>query len=246
MELIGLIIGVALVFLLIKRYWKSSDDLTTVMRRNAGAIEEYSRELGKFKNVTMEWVIANVGPLQELPRDIVIQLLTYLVEASSSACKYTGVDDRLRDSMSANLLMQMGFPKDTAVGMVEAISTPTSQLGNSLTYGQGESAFSAWVRDGDNAAEDHIRDAVEVWQRAFKTADEVSAVSNDTERDFQEYKGRYLEEIKRLDPDSVHKDMHWLQFADDEGIRKAFSNRVEPKALAKMILENTQITDMKF
>jgi len=374
-----------------KKRYNQDADLLTLMRNDPAAIDRYSRDLGKFKNVTMEWVISNVSPLKELSKDITLQLSTYMVEASTSACKYAGVDDRLQDSINTKLLTQMGLSTDVAVGMLAAISTPASQIGNDLTYGQGESAFSAWIRDGDSAAEDHIREAIAIWQSASNIADEIAAYdrpsdkatnaephvsdivdlgdkiadalsiqtvlfslagvmpdkakdnwsigyvigftnamlesngsieesswgrvqisvllslfgeeqgslcidryyegftagdevmfdgvkvgeediadwlnkgtsknctpirwsayvhgqsieSEDTsEEPFQEYRAQYLEEVKRLDPEAVSNDMHWLELTDDEATRKAFTDGKDPKQFAKFILENVKITDV--
>ena len=67
----------------------------------------------------------------------------------------------------------------------------------------------------------------------------------DTEIDFQEYKNRYLEEVKRQDPDSIVKGVHWLEFADEEGTKRAFNDDVDPKKLAEIVLSTTKITDIQ-
>ncbi|MBR9973065.1 hypothetical protein [Magnetospirillum sulfuroxidans] len=69
---------------------------------------------------------------------------------------------------------------------------------------------------------------------------------NNLNMSFDDYFKMYIDEVKRLDPCSVKGGMHWLQFADDHGIRQAFNDRVNPNGLAAYILKNVKITDLKF
>ncbi|WP_339634601.1 hypothetical protein [uncultured Sneathiella sp.] len=62
--------------------------------------------------------------------------------------------------------------------------------------------------------------------------------------DFVEYKKRYFEEVKRQDPDSVVEGMHWLEFADEEGTKRAYGDGVDPKKLAEIVLSSTKIKDI--
>lgn len=238
-----LIIAVVVIWYVEKKH-NPDKKLISLIRKDPATIDRYTREFDKFRTITTNEVIAKFGPLLELPEDIRLACITYLVQASSSACKYAGVDARLHDTMNMNFLVRIGISRDMAEGMVAAMALPTSQAGTNLTHDLGGSAFSAWVRNGEKAAQEHIQEAMAVWQRVSNIADEIEAVRGNKADGFEDYKKQYIEEVKRLDPDAVHKDMHWLQFADDDGTRKAYQDGVDPIRLAEIVLKNVQITDM--
>ena len=132
--------------------------------------------MGQFKDVTLNWVKVNHGTLKELPEHLILSLAVYLVDASSSACRYAGVDDRFTDTANIVLLKQLGLPENEVKGMLLAMSNPLP-LGKELMFDQGGSAFSAWIRDGDAAAISGIQDAMTKWHRNNDLVGEIVSVT---------------------------------------------------------------------
>jgi hypothetical protein len=134
------------------------------------ALREYGKKMGAFKDVTLEWVISNKGPLLELPDDISVSLSVYLIEASAEACKCAGIEDDLHQSMHLVLLGKMGFPPEVASGMVAAAAS------NLFADGQptaGEVGYKEWDQQGEDAALTNIAKAYTAWVRAKGLSDEI-------------------------------------------------------------------------
>ena len=172
--LLALAVGAYYVYV---RNVRGKPKLSNLAKDNSESLRTYSEEMGKFKDTTLNYVVSEFSPLKELPEAIVISLATYLVEASSAACSHAGVDNSLRSFVDIKLLTEMGFPEDYAKGMLHAISTKPSKLDNDLTFGLGVSGFNAWIRSGDTAAQDHIREAMTVWYKLQNLSDEIDAAA---------------------------------------------------------------------
>lgn len=114
---------------------------------------------------------------------------------------------------------------------------------NSLDHHLLEDAKTVYIEVSEEMT--NSSDASDITEAVAMQNETVSVSIQDAEIDFQEYKNRYLEEVKRQDPDSVVKGMHWLEFADEEGTKRAYSDGVDPKKLAEIVLSTTKITDMQ-
>lgn len=116
---------------------------------------------------------------------------------------------------------------------------------NSLDHQLLEAAMTVYVEASEELA--NSSGAKEVIEAVSSAKQDVIAhdTTQSKEIGFEEYKQRYLEEIKRQDPDSVVKGMHWLEFADEEGTKRAYSDGVDPKKLAEIVLSTAKITDMQ-
>jgi hypothetical protein len=171
-----------------RRRQQASPDLEQIMKDNVAEIGVLKDKLGKFKQVTFEWVLLNVGPIDTLSNETMTSLAMYMVDAASAACKYAGVDARFHKGFGFSLLVGIGYRQDVARGMMAAMSTPAAALGADITFDQGGSAFNAWIREGDAAAEDHIREAMTMWGSMSHVYDEITAYNTSPE---------YTENIKQ-------------------------------------------------
>lgn len=176
MEIIFWILAAVVVwYLWSRRKRQASPDLEQIMKDNKVEIGVFKDKIGQFKQVTFEWVRLNVGPIDTLSNEAMTSLAMYMVDAASAACKYAGVDARFHKGYGFSLLVGIGYQQDVAKGMMAAMSTPTAALGTDLTFDQGGSAFNAWIREGDTAAQDHIRDAMTTWESSPHIYDEITA-----------------------------------------------------------------------
>ncbi|MCC3306047.1 hypothetical protein [Sneathiella sp. HT1-7] len=115
---------------------------------------------------------------------------------------------------------------------------------NSLDHQLLESAMATYIEISEEVTNtsgaEEIIEAVSV----AKQNENAIEPKQDIDLNFEEYKKRYFEEVKRQDPDSVVEGMHWLEFADEEGTKRAYGDGVDPKKLAEIVLSSTKITDI--
>jgi hypothetical protein len=155
---------------------RAAMDYATVEEKipeQSDVLKEYRTKMGAFKDITLEWVICEHGPLQELPMDIKVPLSMYLIEASAEACKRVEIDDELHKHMHRVLLSQMGFPPAAAAGIVDAA------MSNPFTEGQpkqGELGYKEWDQNGKDAALRNIKNAFSTWIWAKGLSDEIGEI----------------------------------------------------------------------
>lgn len=150
---------------------RQGQDLSELTSRQADKLQEYGDKMGAFKDATLDWVISEHGSIIELPKDISLALSMYLIEASTAACKRIGIHEDLHESTHLNLLGQLGFPPDFALGMLHAAMTnPFKDDGAAA----GEAAYNDWERDGAKAAISNIEKAFSNWNRTKNLSDELS------------------------------------------------------------------------
>lgn len=180
-------LGVAFVFTAIAAGQmgpKSKDEFKVPLRRDvldhmgvednnpekSDASREYRNKMGAFKDITLDWVVREHGPLLELPKDITASLSMYLIEASAEACKLIGIKDELHKSMHLALLEQMGFPPEFASGMIDAAMSNPFIDGETTPGGCG---YKAWEQHGKDAAIRNVEKAYSNWIRAIGISDEL-------------------------------------------------------------------------